>query len=1199
MDYIYSCLNDDVASREMHGSETNTAVVTVNAATNTISVDVKPISPSMLNVTKPTESGSYILQETISALGEVSYSWATLEDYNQEVTQAITNLTQQLEQEKQERIESVQTEANVRELADTQLRTEFTSELAQEKQEREQAINAEAQRTDSMINQLNDNVQSGFNIINDVLTTSINNINNAILNESTVREKQYQDTDFRIKDLNTRLGVEIDNRERRDAEIYANLSTDIANEKRERIEQDQDIRNSISIGLEEERQARADADETLQSNIDAEANERKSVDQHLWDILPDNIIAGTPMQGMENGNAINIVFSKYQKHGIGEDPADAELVEVPNQAITLFPATQEVAGVLTAADKTKIDNIATDIETAVQTEANAREEADNALSERITAIEDTNVLQSQILGNGRVQTTINSSAGRTFDVDIVDISDASNDDRFTVTLNNNDSISAMLTDGTTSVPLVFMSKWNKVEVGGSGAPLNLNSDDGTVKVNDTYRLLDDRDEDELNDAIKAEENRATQAETNLQEAIDDLRDELKGDVAVDYNTLGKLEDKIQSAESNIVEEQKRATNVETNIQTNSNYPFVVNSNVAIGITTDAGSGTISFTADAHNPTTNESGTVSVSEEIPVATTTSAGFMTSAQVNELADIRANAIRKDADGEQIIQGSIAVNGNLTVRGNTITQSQESLTVKDNFIITNGDGITLSDLSGIFIKDGETGGYAIAYDPSKDAVILGQGTIDSNNAVSVNTDERNAFVTRKDSGTFITDNLIKWNGSANIIEDAGIPYGQVARKDEEQTFAETQTFSKSPVFTENTISLGGISLASNVAGTIAVESQITDAVNSLVNGANTGYQTLGEIEACIVSVNNDLQGYKTSTNSNITQIEVNINGINANTSAMSTSISSAQSCATGAYNQANSAYTQANTAYNRANEAYDLASDATTLANDANTNAKTANNAINSHIANKENPHNVNATQVGLGNVKNIDTTNATNITDGYLATKIIADGLIVSGNSSTTAVSKNSETGAYTVTAIVNKENAGLWNVPNVDTTNASNINSGTLAINRIADNLILPGANISVTRSEENGAYTISATTGGVVPVVSVAGKNGPDVVLSSISFTGACEATYNGESNVTVAIPKVPTLHSVSLSTNNGSATTVVGNVYSNSDTPIEIPIPESQTITLANTYNVKSGANGIVTGISLVNGVLTVSYGALDDGTL
>ena len=1184
MDYIYSYLNDDVASREMHGSETNTAVVTVNAATNTISVDVKPISPSMLNVAKPTESGSYILQETISALGEVSYSWATLEDYNQEVTQAIADLTQQLEQEKQERIESVQTEANVRELADIQLRTEFTSELAQEKQEREQDINEEAQRTNSMINQLNDNVQSGFNIINDVLTTSINNINNAILNESTIREEQFDDTTFRIRDLNTRLGVEIDNRERRDAEIYANLSTDIANEKRERVEQDQDIRNSISIGLEEERQARADADETLQSNIDAEANERKSVDQHLWDILPDNIIAGTPMQGMENGNAINIVFSKYQKHGIGEDPADAELVEVPNQAITLFPATQEVAGVLTATDKTKIDNIATDIDTAVQAEANARKEADNALSERITAIEDTNVLQSQILGDGRIQTTINSPAGRTFDIDVVDISNASNDDRFTVTLNNNDSISAKLTDGTTSIPLVFMSKWDKVEVGGSGAPLNLNSDDGTVTVNDTYTLLDNRDEDELNDAIEDEKTRATQAEQELRQAlateeesrksaddtlqsnidtevdnrknaIDDLRDELKGDVTVEYNTLGKLEDKIQSAESNIVEEQERATSVETNIQTNSNYPFVVNSNVAIGITTDAGSGTISFAADAHNPTTNESGTVSVSEEIPVATATSAGFMTSAQVNELADIRANAIRKDADAEQIIQGSIAVNGNLTVRGNTITQSQESLTVKDNFIITNGDGITLSDLSGIFIKDGKTDGYAIAYDPIKDAVILGQGTIDSNNAVSVNSNERNAFVTRKDSGTFITDNLIKWNGSANIIEDAGIPYGQVARKDEEQTFAETQTFSKSPVFAENTISLGGIILASNVAGTIAVESQITDAVNSLVNGANDGYQNFGEVESTVSAINTDLQEYKTSTNQNIaqlendlesdgnriTQAENNIIGINSNLSLMNSAIQSAQSSATNAY----------------------------TYAGEANTLATTANTAITNHIANINNPHNVTKEQIGLSKVADVLQYSEEN-EPPYPVTSVAG------------------RFGNITLT----KSDVGLDNVPNVNTANASNINSGTLAINRIAGNLIIAGTNVEVSRDDESGVYTISAETGGNAPVTSVAGKTG-DVELNSITFTGACEATYNGSSDITVTIPNVPALHSVSLSTNNGSASTVIGNVYSNSANPIEISIvrgtPTGKGVAVVDIQVTTEG--NVVT--------ITPVLGPVDDGTL
>lgn len=1072
MDYIYSCLNDDVASREMHGSETNTAVVTVNAATNTISVDVKPISPSMLNVTKPTETGSYILQETISAIGEVSYSWETLEDYNQEVTQAIASLTKQLEQEKKERIESVQAEANTRELADTQLRTEFTSEITQEKQEREQAISEEAQRTDSMINQLNYNVQEGFNTINNVLTTSINSINNAILNESTVREEQYQDTEFKIRDLNTRLGVEIDNRESWDAEIYANLSADIANEKKERIEQDQDIRNSISAeanlrqeafdelsnkisseanrtdnminqlnnnvqegfnilntvlidsintingGIEEERQTRATADETLQSNIDAEANERKSVDQHLWDILPDNIIAGTPMQGMENENAINIVFSKYQKHGIGEDPSDAELVEVPNQAITLFPATQEVAGVLTAADKTKIDNIATDIETAVQAEANAREKADNALSERITAIEDTNVLQSQILGDGRIQTTINSPDGRTFDVDIVDISNASNDDRFTVTLNNNDSISAMLNDGTTSVPLVFVSKWDKVEVGGSGAPLNLNSDDGKVTVNDEHTLLDETDkshiEEDITKSVSAEQTRAEAAEQELSNAIK--------------------------------QEVTRATSKETSIDEDlQSFKSATNDNI-----------------------------VQIENDLET------------EGNRITTLDNNAVKKTGQTNQIIQGNVAIQGNLTVDGTTTTNDAQTLIVQDNLIVANGGGVEITNLSGLGIRANSNSTFGVVYDPSVDELKAGFGTLSNDNEFTFDANEGNP-ITLRDSDTLLTDgSILSWANTGHKLVDSGVPSSQVARKDQSQTFSGEQTFANVVATNTSTtlFTLNGVALQSNVAGNIAVESQLSSAITNLVNGANTGYQTLGEIEACIVSVKDDLQGYKTSTNNNIAQIED------------------------------------------------DLASEGNRITQ-AENNISGINSNIANHVANVNNPHKVTAEQVGLGNVKNIDTTNASNINSGALAIKLIASGLI--------------------------KKN----------------------------------GDNVTVTRAD-SGVYTVSAC----VPVTSVANKTGA-VTLNSITFTGACTATYNGEANVTVAIPNVPTLHSVSISTNNGSATTVVGNVYSNSDTPIEIPIPESQTITLANTYNVKSGANGIVTGISLENGVLTVSYGALDDGTL
>ena len=1144
MDYIYSYLNDDVASREMHGSETNTAVVTVNAATNTISVDVKPISPSMLNVTKPTETGSYILQETISALGEVSYSWATLEDYNQEVTQAIASLTQQLEQEKQERIESVQDEANTRELADTQLRTEFTSEIAQEKQEREQAVSEEAQRTNSMINQLNDNVQEGFNTINNVLTTSINNINNAILNESTVREEQYQDTEFRIRDLNTRLGVEIDNRESWDAEIYANLSADIANEKRERVEQDQDIRNSISAeanlrqeafdelsnkisseanrtdnminqlnnnvqegfnilntvlidsintingGIEEERQTRATADETLQSNIDAEANERKSVDQHLWDILPDNIVAGTPMQGMENANAINIVFSKYQKHGIGEDPSDAELVEVPNQAITLFPATQEVAGVLTAADKTKIDNIATDIETAVQAEANARKEADNALSERITAIEDTNVLQSQILGDGRIQTTINSPAGRTFDVDVVDISNASNDDRFTVTLNNNDSISAMLTDGTTSVPLVFMSKWNKVEVGGSGAPLNLNSDDGTVTVNDEHTLLNETDKEELSTAIDTETERATDAEASLQQAVDSEKNRAE---AAETNINTSISDVVQKATHNVID------------------------SVAINIVS-GNSASLDYTT--YNPGIGTAGESS-STPIPMANSTTAGLMSSTHVNNID----NSVKKNGVAEQTVNGVLNVSGNVTiggnlhVQGNTVTVDTETLNVADNLIVTNSDGTELEYPSGIAIKTTATSAFGIVYAPDDDELKAGIGTVDENNEFLFNPDEGNP-ITLRDSDKKLTDgNILVWTNAGHKLIDSDIPATQIARKDKAQTFNGVQTFVNA--IEVPSINVNGVQLTSNVAGNIAVESQIADAVNSLVNGANAGYQNFGEVEITVSAINTDLQEYKTSTNQNITQLE------------------------------------------------NDLASEGKRITQ-AENNISGINSNIANHVANVNNPHNVTKEQIGLSKVADVLQYSEEN-EPPYPVTSVAG------------------RFGNITLT----KSDVGLDNVPNVNTANASNINSGTLSRNIIEDGLIVAGANISVNRNSENGAYTISATTGGVVPVVSVAGKSGPEVTLNSITFNGAYNATYNGSSDIKVTIPNVPSLHSVSLSTNNGSASTVIGNVYSNSATPIEISIVRGTPT--------GNGAAVVDIQVSTVGNVVTITpvLGPVNDGTL
>ena len=468
--YFYGKLSNSVEKVEYKGATTSTAVVTVDSTNNVISVNVQKLSPIILNVPQPTEPGQYILQETVRDDGTLNYIWVDKSTFTQNIQDQIDAEIKRAKKAEAAIAGGINQEIEDRKAGDAAIAG---------------SVNALTGRVDGIVDDVN-----GLSTRLDNVGVDIGALKAGLETEKEQRESQ----DKVLNDNINKLSSDLDSFHSETDENFL-----VLNEKFE---------NKID-----------DLDVDVSDKLEAEATERKNVDQHLWDILPDNIIAGTPMQGMEFPNAVNIVFSKYQKHGIGEDPADAELVEVPDQTITLFSATQEVAGILTAGDKTKIDNIATDIETAVSAESTARQEADTQLGNRITAIEDTGVLNSELTGNGKLAINVQSEAGRTFNIEAVDTSDADNDDRFTLTLDNNDSISGKKLDNT-SVPLVFMSKWDKVEVGGSSAPLNLNSNDGTVTVNDTYTLLNNKDRDNLNDVIEAEETRATQAEANLQEAID-------------------------------------------------------------------------------------------------------------------------------------------------------------------------------------------------------------------------------------------------------------------------------------------------------------------------------------------------------------------------------------------------------------------------------------------------------------------------------------------------------------------------------------------------------------------------------------------------------------------------------------------------------------------------------------------------------
>lgn len=437
MNYIYGELQKAVEKVTYEGLDSKTAAVVVDNEKNTIQVNIIDVPAELLN-------------PNVDVLGP-SGRYILLATLN---LNAVTYKWVTIE--------------------------DFMRELESEKEAIYTRIDNEATRTDNMIKQVNDNVSLVVNQINKNMADGFNTINGGIEEERQVREST-------------------------DTSLLQMLNDEVGRAKEREDELDKAIKDEsfrASQAEYSEAIARTQADNVLQQNIDAEATERKSVDQHLWDILPDNIIAGTPMQGMENGNAVNIVFSKYQKHGIGEDPADAELVEVPNQAITLFPATQEVAGVLTAADKTKIDNIATDIEAAVQAEAEARQEADTTLENKLDSLI---VVEGDAIQVGREDKELNIKTGGRFTVnsnyEVVTSEEYPGEPgRRIIPLENNDQIAGKKTDGN-GVPLIFVSKWDKVEVGGSGAPLNLNSKDGKVTVNDEHKLLDDTDKESIDTSI--------------------------------------------------------------------------------------------------------------------------------------------------------------------------------------------------------------------------------------------------------------------------------------------------------------------------------------------------------------------------------------------------------------------------------------------------------------------------------------------------------------------------------------------------------------------------------------------------------------------------------------------------------------------------------------------------------------------------
>lgn len=174
-------------------------------------------------------------------------------------------------------------------------------------------------------------------------------------------------------------------------------------------------------------------------------------------------------------------------------------------------------------------------------------------------------------------------------------------------------------------------------------------------------------------------------------------------------------------------------------------------------------------------------------------------------NAIIELDANVIKvtpTPVDGKtptQYINSPVIINGDFQVTGTTTTVDTDTLKVKDNLIVANSTGASLTKPSGLAIATGTASGtsypsaYGIVYDPSTETVKLGKGTLDSNYEDFVfNQNEGKPIALRADSTTFRDGNIIKWDSTNNIFVDGGIAYNEIGVINKDNTWSGINTFS-----------------------------------------------------------------------------------------------------------------------------------------------------------------------------------------------------------------------------------------------------------------------------------------------------------------------------------------------------------------------------------------------------------------------
>ena len=353
-----------------------------------------------------------------------------------------------------------------------------------------------------------------------------------------------------INQLNTNVATSINQLNQNLVDAINTINGGIQEEINTRKEADDTLRADLTSALTTETQERKEADQKLQEALDAEIANRVNADGVLQAALESEIADRTHVD--------NDLQNALESEVTNRTDADDQLREDLNTEITNREQADEA------------------LQDALNTETSNRVEADNQLKEELTA-----AIAEETTNREQADSALRDSIGN-------EITDRVSADQ---QLQNNiddlkEQTNQQVADLTT-----------KIEESTAGSNAGLEQEQTAREEADS----------QLQAAIDAEVERATQAET----AINDRLTDTIGDASDDYNTLGKIEDQLQSINS--TNNHAVVDTIEWNTQAN---------DVNLNYTT-------------YNPFSGATGNSSI--DIPLASTTAAGLMSSANVSTLADL----------------------------------------------------------------------------------------------------------------------------------------------------------------------------------------------------------------------------------------------------------------------------------------------------------------------------------------------------------------------------------------------------------------------------------------------------------------------------------------------------------------------------------------------------------------------------------